>query len=76
MFQRAHNIVVNTSTVTIKMPPMVGVPFLLKRRAARPPAVFRLVRIILAEFQRLEPLDDFRASHQLNNSAVIAAPAH
>ena len=41
-FHCAQSIVEKTSTAMIKMPPMVGVPFLLSTRAPRPPAVSAL----------------------------------
>ncbi len=45
----------------IRMPPIVGVPFLLKTRAPSPPASSALSAVFLSEFQLFQPSDHFRS---------------
>ena len=42
MFHCAQSKVVTLSARTIRMPPIVGVPFLLNKRAVKPPPVSAL----------------------------------
>ena len=75
MFHCAQRSVVRFSASTIKMPPMVGVPFLLNSRAARLPPVSALSAYSWPNFNVLSQAITRAPNHQLINKAVSAAPA-
>ena len=53
VFHCAQSSVVRFSTTTIRMPPIVGVPFLLRIASRQAAPGFRFVRVILAKFKLL-----------------------